>query len=123
MKLYIDDIRDVPDESWTLARTIESAITFIATMGVQIDEISIDHDISIQVEVLGLSRPYPCPDTFAAVAYFIGEYYRHVDRGMRPAITIHTASPVGGERLMRIFADYGMSSTFIQGKPASRKKI
>lgn len=53
MKLYVDDIRNAPDETWTVARSVDSAISFISQFGAEIDEISLDHDISHQVAVDG----------------------------------------------------------------------
>jgi hypothetical protein len=47
--------RNAPDESWTVARTITAAISAIATF--HFDVISLDHDISHQVVMGGLSRP------------------------------------------------------------------
>jgi len=69
MKLFVDDIRNAPDESWTVARTINAAISFLETFEPEV--ISLDHDISHQVSVGSLSRPYPCDETFTAVAYYI----------------------------------------------------
>jgi hypothetical protein len=122
MKLYIDDIREAPDESWTLVRTITEAIRFIARYGWEIKEISLDHDISFDVRIEGTYRPFPSPDTFAPVAYFIREKYKddstHFDAMMFnenmtnkrtvPKITIHTANPMGAEILEHIFAEAGM---------------
>lgn len=76
MKLFIDDIRNAPDDKWSVARTVSEAIRFIAFFGKEIEEISLDHDISHQVGMGKLSRPYPCEETFAAVAYYIREYYK-----------------------------------------------
>ncbi len=76
MKLFIDDIRNAPDDKWHVARTVTEAIRCIFYHQDIIEEISIDHDISHQVGMGALSRPYPCEETFAAVAYFIVAMYR-----------------------------------------------
>lgn len=105
MKLYIDDIRNAPDESWTVARTVTSAIKFIAQFGGEITHISFDHDISYQIELNNVSRPYPSPETFQAVAAYIVQYYQHSALEYRPLISVHSANPVGSEAIMRTLGD------------------
>ena len=68
MKLFIDDIRKAPDDSWNVVRTVTGAIRALATM--EVDIISLDHDISHQVSVDGNSRPFACLENFSAVCYF-----------------------------------------------------
>jgi hypothetical protein len=58
MKLFIDDLRNAPDDSWIVVRTVTGAIRALATM--EVDIISLDHDISHQVSVDGNSRPFAC---------------------------------------------------------------
>lgn len=102
MKLWVDDIRNAPGDDWVVARTITDAIRTIAKF--DLDEISLDHDISHQVGMGALSRPYPCPECFCAVAYFLS-----AKKFLIPTkITIHTANPVGGEEMMKIFLDSGI---------------
>ena len=110
MKLYIDDIRDVPDGSWTLARTITEAIRTIDNYSKEITHISLDHDISHDVEVDGVNRPFPCKENFTAVARYIGAMYSRYPRfggfersGKYPIITIHSANPVGAKEMMLLF--------------------
>lgn len=115
MRLYIDDIRPAP-EGWLQARTVTDAIKTIARFGTEITHISLDHDISLPVSVNGEYRPFPSPETFQAVAYFIVEYYHHTTgRGAYPKIIIHTANPVGGRELSAILAGFEISV-----QPASR---
>jgi hypothetical protein len=57
-KLYIDDLRNSPDDSWIVVRTLTGAIRVLATMDV--DVISLDHDISHYVSVDGNARPFAC---------------------------------------------------------------
>lgn len=42
MKLYVDDWREAPDRSWTVVRSISSAIRFLVNEDVE--ELSLDHD-------------------------------------------------------------------------------
>lgn len=122
MKIYVDDIRNVPDESWTLCRTITEAIRCIAFFADDITEISLDHDISAEVRVNGVYRPFPTEETFQPVAYYISERYRTADTP--PKITIHTANPLGAEAMEVAFAkrDYpGIIEIKMTGE-AYRKK-
>ncbi len=89
MKLYIDDTRPAPDESWTLVRTITEAIRIIDEQWLNITEISLDYDCGDGVE------------TFEPVARFIDlKSSRHFE-GL-PHITIHSQNPVGAEKLKNI---------------------
>jgi len=58
MKLFIDDIRNAPDDSWIVVRTVTGAIRALATM--EVDVISLDHDIAHHVSVDGNSRSFAC---------------------------------------------------------------
>lgn len=118
MKIYIDDIREAP-EGWHLCRTISEAIRAIARFTSEIDEISLDHDISFEVRIEGTYRPFPSPDTFASVAYFIGEVYRD---SVSPKITAHTANPVGAENIKSILKGYGIDCEIKMMGEAHRKK-
>lgn len=91
MKLFIDDIRKLPDESWQLARTVSDAIRAINMF--DFDVISLDHDIEGSNE------------TFDTVALFINEKYKFLTPKMqftKPKIILHTANPVGAERMKNI---------------------
>jgi len=47
----------------------------------------------------GISRTYPCEETFTPVAQFIAEKYRDAGLDMTPKIIIHTANPAGAMRI------------------------
>lgn len=47
MKLYLDDKRNPPDNTWILVRTFQAAVDFVLTQGVPA-EISFDHDLGIE---------------------------------------------------------------------------
>lgn len=113
MKLYIDDIRPAPD-GWQQARTVTDAIRFLDMFGSQVDEISIDHDISYAVEVAGTQRPFPSPENFTAVARYIALKY---GGKIAVQVTVHSANPVGSQDLIAIFNDAGITTLYF---PASR---
>lgn len=101
MKLFVDDIRETPDDSWHVARTINEAIRFIARNKNNLDEISLDHDSAVSEE------------TFQAVAYYIAARYAEIDGIMyhTPKITIHSANPVGAKEIYNILIDARIKST------------
>lgn len=124
MKLFVDDIRNAPDDKWHVARTVTEAIRCIHYYRDELEEISLDHDISHQVGMGKLSRPYPCEETYAAVVYYIVEVYGNralakevgakvsylsVDcpersggecrHGRIPKIVLHTSNIVGAENM------------------------
>lgn len=107
MKLWVDDLRNAPDESWTVARTVTTAIRAIAMF--DFDEISLDHDISHQVTVGELGRPYPCRETFMSVAYFIAEKYGHEQSPPYPRIQVHSSNIPAGEEMKKVLHEAGFS--------------
>ena len=115
MKLYVDDIREAPDESWTLCKNVTEAIRCIGFWKDDIIEISLDHDISNDVRINGTYRPFPSEETFAAVAYFIGATwgkrnfdYENDTPPQQPKITAHSANPIGCEAIEFILGTYGI---------------
>lgn len=98
-KLWIDDFRDAPDDSWIEARKVESAIKAIVQFLPL--EISLDHDIENR----------PDDETFKAVAYFIGEKYQNDTFWADDlTVTIHSDNPTGAKELRAILLDYGISA-------------
>lgn len=97
VKLWIDDYRDAPDDSWTEVRKVEPAIKFIAQFSPT--TISIDHDIENR----------PDDETFKPVAYFIGEKFNNDTFWADDLhIEIHSDNPTGAAQLQGIFEDYGI---------------
>lgn len=119
MKLWIDDIRNAPDDTWTVAETVTKAIRILANHMSEIDVISIDHDISYQVEVNGVSRPYPSPETFQAVALFLFSYYAGSD-SKRPKVYVHSANPNGAADIQSILKDADIDSEYTPCPPCNR---
>ncbi len=92
MRLFVDDIRPAP-EGFTLVREVNEAIKFIDMYRFDLEQISLDHDISLEVEVAGTYRPFPSPETYRAVARYIKEVYK--TEAKKPVITLHSANPYG----------------------------
>lgn len=105
MKLWVDDIRDAPDDSWTEVRKVEPAVALLAKF--PMTEISLDHDIEYR----------PSDETFKPLAYYIGLLLSGDDlngqryaRGHLPKITIHSDNPVGAKEMIAILNDYGITA-------------
>ena len=122
MKLYVDDIRDAPDESWTLVRTITEAIRLISMFSDTMTEISLDHDISHEVRIDGQYRPFPSPETYQPVAYFIGELYKGYRVEDKPKVILHTANPIGASSMYDILTYYDLVPEIKPMGAAFRKK-
>lgn len=120
MKLFVDDIRNAPDQSWHVARTVDSAIRAIAQFN--FEEISLDHDISHQVIMTGVERPYPCLETFQPVAHFIGMKFSAT--GNKPAkLYVHSSNPVGANSIVDVLKGYGLQASSTLGKAANRLEL
>lgn len=119
MKLWVDDIRNAPDETWHIARTVTAAIRALAQY--DFEEISLDHDISHQVVLSTLSRPYPCEETFEGVAHYIASKYSHTFA--EPKITIHSSNPVGSDRMKAILKAAGFEATLTPSHLANRLEM
>ncbi len=124
MKLWVDDIRPAP-EGWTRARSVTEAIRILATMSVE--EVSLDHDISMKVmvgdEEAGFSepRPFRSNETFEPVAWFIRELARERPDGRYPShVTLHTANSVGAEKMRGILSDTMIEVSVRLSKPCNR---
>jgi hypothetical protein len=86
MKIYLDDIRQAP-EGWVRAYWPNEVIALLAQGGVT--EVSLDHDLGDDQQGTGY-----------AVICWIEEAV--VTRGfVPPNIAIHSANPVGRERMQR----------------------
>ena len=95
MKLFVDDIRKLPDDSWQLARNVSEAIRAINMF--DFDVISLDHDIEGSQE------------TFDTVALFIKEKYNRRVEGLGiPKIILHTANPAGALRIQNILDGFNI---------------
>ena len=107
MKLWIDDIRNAPNDTWTVARSVTEAIRAIARF--RFSEISIDHDIAHEVTKQdGHTLTHSCDECFCAVVYFIGERFLH--RTNSPTITLHSANPEGAKEMKAILEEYDLNS-------------
>lgn len=122
MMLFVDDIRNSPDEKkWITARTNEAACAAILQFRPEV--ISIDHDISHQVQLEKLSRPFPCNDTFTPVVYFLAALYADHPVTQHPRIILHTSNPVGAAKMQQILARFDIECEIKHYGPANRLEM
>lgn len=130
MKLWIDDIRTPPDDTWHIARNVSSAIRALDMFGPDITEISLDHDISHQLIMGKMSRPYACEETFEAVARYIALLKTYIETPEQsqtertpkwnPKIQIHTSNYVGAQNMKKILDDVGLNPNVVIAPGANR---
>jgi hypothetical protein len=125
MRLFVDDIRDAPDDSWHVCRKVEEAIRIIART--RVEEVSLDHDIENR----------PSDETYKPVAYFLGMAVKaqHAEAmtdcmeetlgyedlheyQWLPKVTIHSMNPAGAKEMADILSDYGIVASI---KPYGQK--
>ena len=85
MKLYLDDTRPVPDNSWTLTKTAQETIQYLISTNVE--EISLDHDLGD-----GNGTGYD-------VLFWIEEQVYTTDYIPPKIINIHTANVVARKKM------------------------
>lgn len=119
MKLYIDDIRTSPDDSWNICRTILSAVSALDMFREQITDIALDHDISHQIVMGEMSRPFASPETFETVARYIATF-KKLHPEWSPSVSIHTSNPAGAERMKGILEAVGIVPVIQLAKGANR---
>ncbi|ORB77462.1 cyclic-phosphate processing receiver domain-containing protein [Mycobacterium timonense] len=89
MKLWVDDLRQPPDDTWVWSKTSQNAIDTLMLAGLgEITEISLDHDLGGD-------------DTTRPVVLWMCEHNRWPEN-----VGIHTANPVGREWLAGMVARY-----------------
>lgn len=108
MKIWHDDIRRPPDETWEWARTNEEAE--ILLLAADIEEISLDHD-------LGLHNHDPdVPDADMQMGWdqendgFDLVKWICENKLIPAKVTIHSWNPVGAEKMRAWLADHGCTA-------------
>lgn len=96
-KLFLDDLRAPPDQTWVVVRTVRAAIEYVETYGLPL-EMSLDHD-------LGGSEDAP------AFLHYLIE--RDLDEALgifQIQISVHSANPVGKKNLLGLLDSYRRAS-------------
>ena len=88
-KLFLDDIREAPDNSWNVVRSYDEFINYIEENGAP-DFISFDHDLGEATEKTG----YDCAKWLVANDYKIKDF------------DSHSANPPGRENIIRLLQNW-----------------
>jgi hypothetical protein len=108
MNLYLDDVRNPPDDSWTLVRTAEEARTIIDS-GV-VECASLDHDLGECDECTaksitpGLFYPYTCRHRMTG--YDLVKWMAATGHWPRRKPICHSANPVGRANMVAAIERY-----------------
>lgn len=96
MKLWIDDVRVPPNETWVWAKNFEQAVRVVAIRGLP-DEISFDHDLGLADERTGLDIAHWLVDAdLDGTVNIPPDWNFHV----------HSANPVGARNIRETLAGY-----------------
>lgn len=102
-KLFLDDLRAPPDQTWVVARSVASAIEYVRAYGLP-REMSLDHDLGD-----GCDAP--------AFLYWIidrdieQDHERQYAGGNQPGLenikfNVHSANPAGRQNLEGLWSSY-----------------
>jgi hypothetical protein len=98
MKVFVDDVRYPPDDSWNLVRTVTEAIRILDGV-VYVDELSLDHDIQCFGPPDLPGSIHTSNETYEPVARYVAAM--PVERRPKRVI-IHTANPGAATNMMKI---------------------
>lgn len=88
MKIWLDDVRDAPDDSWEVVRDFSSVILELEYGGVE--AISLDHDLGGDIPP-GMTRAWTGYDVALRIEEMVAEDCNYYP----PKIYVHTDNPVG----------------------------
>lgn len=104
LKLFVDDWRNPPDDTWTLIRTISGAVNILVNQDVEL--LSLDHDIAHELagqEDAIIKKYMACEEKYAVVATVV----TLLPKERRPKkVILHTASPVGAANMKQILTGF-----------------
>jgi hypothetical protein len=98
VKIFLDDIREPPDDSWTVCRSAQQARELILDCDHRIEGMSFDHDLGDDEDGTGY-------DVVLWMAELNEIGFRNIWPLKKP--TIHSANPVGRDRMAGVIDRYG----------------
>jgi hypothetical protein len=115
MKIWHDDIRNPPDDSWTWARTNEDAICLLQDHYYSVTEISLDHDLGLENEdpndLEAVFKMGPFPEGIDLV-----DFMCKMDL-VPPKVTIHSWNPIGAHNMAAMLNRFGHDCIIEPFKP------
>lgn len=89
MKLWVDDLRNPPDSTWTVARTSRDAIEVLSAVDPPPEVMSLDHDLGFD-------------DTTRAVVLWLCDHPKR----WPPEVRVHAQSFLGRRWLLGLIEQY-----------------
>ena len=113
-KLWHDDVRPAPDESWIWAKTNGEAVD--ALLNNEITECSLDHDLGAEIaaesltpaQAINLKGSSPQGDGKALVKWMI------LAELVPEKITIHSWNYYGAQEMQKLFRDAGYEQAVLE---------
>lgn len=94
MKLFVDDLRDPPDSSWTVARSTKEALELCRDTWPE--ELSLDHDLGGEDRVMD----------------FLKLFHEMCGEKPIPSWKVHSANPVGRLNIMSFMDSWERSRKY-----------
>lgn len=88
MKIWLDDMRDAPDETWIVVRSASECIKTLAGV-MNVEELSLDHDLGDDEDGTG----------YTVVVVLESWAYNGATEHIPDKIGIHSANPVGRKNM------------------------
>ena len=92
MKIWLDDVRTPPDDTWTHCTSVSSATITLAMYQQEVEEISFDHDLGEDPE----GNEYPNGNEFAKII----EEKAHVGLMDPVKWNVHSANSPGRDKIV-----------------------
>lgn len=108
MKVYLDDVRPLPDDSWTPALTYQEAVAILEANVGNIEEMSFDHDLgpdSFQIHYDDKLNEVKVERTGYDVLLYIVQM-KYDGKATPKKYKVHSANPVGCERMQGVIDRY-----------------
>lgn len=97
MKLWHDDIRKPPDDSWTWVRTNDDAMTLLEYPGAE--AISLDHDLGFDQADPDAPNAHLLRGQSEKTGLDLVDWMIRTDR-VPPKVTVHSWNPAGAQRMI-----------------------
>ena len=103
MKIFLDDIRNPPDSSWLVVRSVEDFKERILSAPIPITELSFDHDLGVK-DPHNLTNQELAPTGMDAAKWFIEQCLDDLDlAGNLQSIHVHSSNPPGVKNITSLF--------------------
>jgi hypothetical protein len=100
MKIFLDDIRNPPDDSWILVRSWDEAVGFVQKYGIP-QEVSFDHDLGINEETGEVAKT-----GMAFAKYLVNLDLDTDEMPIDFKFVVHSANPIGRDNITFLLNKY-----------------